>query len=413
MKEIEKENTMERACLYRLIRADGMGLKHYRRWQELGLSAKEFWESTEEQNEKYLTQMQAADGLRRNLSECRKNYAENTILQEYEALQNEKIRFTIYGEADYPKRLYDIPNPPLALYYKGTLPKEESLNVAIIGARQCSQYGSYVATELAKELADAGITLISGMARGIDGISQEAAAQRNGSVYAVLGSGVDVCYPRSNAGLYENLCRKEGCGVLSEYAPGTAARASLFPPRNRIISGLSDVVVVVEACLRSGTLITVDMALEQGKEVYAVPGRVTDRLSDGCNKLIREGAVPFWSPAEFIQEILEKKDSLVYDRHLEAAKSTKEPLPVRKKTVIPAKNKERSDTHLLSEPKPPAELTETEKSVYAQCDLMPKSADTILSALPQMNMPEVLRALTMLELKGCIMRVGGEYRKTT
>jgi DNA processing protein len=292
------------------------------------------------------------------------------------------------------------------------MPKEDDLNVAIVGARQCSQYGSYVATELAKELADAKITLISGMARGIDGISQEAAVQKNGSVYAVLGSGVDVCYPRSNAGLYEKLCISPDCGVLSEYAPGTAARAALFPPRNRIISGLSDVIVVVEACLKSGTLITVDMALEQGKEVYAVPGRVTDRLSDGCNKLIREGATPFWSPAEFIREIQEKKDSLLLRRQPDESKSRmgQDFMGNKPKTTVNCGDRTYAD--FLSEPKPSVGLTETEKSVYAQCDLFPKSADSILASLPQMNMPEVLCTLTMLELKGCITRVGGEYQKS-
>lgn len=145
--------------------------------------------------------------------------------------------------------------------------------------------------------------VISGMARGIDGIGQEAALKAGGRSFGVLGCGVDICYPASNRGLYERLCVQGG--VLSAYPPGTEARAQHFPPRNRIVSGLADALIVVEARGRSGTLITVDMALEQGKEVYAVPGRVTDRLSDGCNQLIRQGAGVFLTPEDFLRELEE------------------------------------------------------------------------------------------------------------
>lgn len=137
-------------------------------------------------------------------------------------------------------------------------------------------------------LAMAGVQVISGMARGIDGLSQKAALYAGGYSLGVLGCGVDICYPAENRELFEQLCKKGG--VCSEYPPGTAPRNSLFPPRNRIISGISDAVLVIEAKNRSGTLITVDMALEQGKEVYALPGRITDALSEGCNRLLQQGA---------------------------------------------------------------------------------------------------------------------------
>ena len=201
----------------------------------------------------------------------------------------------------YPERLRNIPDPPYGIFYRGKLPAEETLSVAVVGARECSAYGSYVAQGIGETLGECGVQVISGMARGIDGISQAAALDAGGSSYGVLGCGVDVCYPKSNRELYERLC--EQGGILSAYPPGTEPRPQNFPPRNRIVSGLADVLIVVEARNKSGTLITVDMALEQGREVYAVPGRVTDRLSDGCNRLLKQGAGVFLSPEDFLREI--------------------------------------------------------------------------------------------------------------
>ena len=215
----------------------------------------------------------------------------------------DQIKHYKTGDPEYPERLRNIPGAPQNLFVLGKLPEEGRLSVAVIGARDCSEYGKYVARELGTVLGGSGIAVISGMARGIDGISQEAALDAGGSSYAVLGCGVDVCYPEANRQLYERL--KISGGILSEYPPGAPALARHFPPRNRIVSGLADVVVVIEARVKSGTLITVDMALEQGREVYVVPGRVTDRLSDGCNRLIRQGAGILLSPEEFLRELLE------------------------------------------------------------------------------------------------------------
>ena len=205
------------------------------------------------------------------------------------------------GDAEYPQRLKNISGRPRNLYVLGRLPEENRLSVAIIGARDCSEYGKYVARELGTVLGGSGIAVISGMARGIDGISQEAALNAGGSSFGVLGCGVDVCYPKENRQLYERL--KLSGGILSEYPPGSPALACHFPPRNRIVSGLADVIVVIEARVKSGTLITVDMALEQGREVYVVPGRVTDRLSDGCNRLIKQGAGILLSQEELLREL--------------------------------------------------------------------------------------------------------------
>ncbi len=161
-----------------------------------------------------------------------------------------------------------------------------------------------MAQGLGRELGKLGAQVISGMARGVDCISQAAALDAGGRSYGVLGCGVDICYPKSNQLLYERLLQNGG--VLSSFPPGTDPRPQNFPPRNRIVSGLADVVIVVEARAKSGTLITVDMALEQGREVYVVPGRITDRLSDGCNRLLQQGANVLLSPYDFMEEMLQR-----------------------------------------------------------------------------------------------------------
>lgn len=219
----------------------------------------------------------------------------------YGCMRERGIFLVTEEEEQFPKRLSRIPDKPYALYCVGKLPQEQKKAVAVIGARDCSGYGRFMAEQFGAAFARAGVQVISGMARGIDGIGQSAALSEGGYSLGVLGCGVDICYPRENRALYETLLTKGG--VCSEYPPGTAPRAVLFPPRNRIISGLCDAVLVVEARERSGTLITVDMALEQGREVYALPGRATDPLSCGCNGLIRQGAGLVSSPEEVLAEL--------------------------------------------------------------------------------------------------------------
>ena len=223
------------------------------------------------------------------------------VADEYGKLRERGIFFVSLGEEEYPARLAAIPDAPCALYYAGKLPERDRKALALIGARNCSAYGRAVAGQFAAALAEAGVQIVSGMARGVDGIGQQAALDAGGYSLGVLGCGVDICYPPENRQLYERLIAQGG--ICSEYPPGIEPRALLFPPRNRIISGLCDGVLVVEAKERSGTLITVDMALEQGREVYAVPGRVTDPLSRGCNRLIRQGAALVESPEELLREL--------------------------------------------------------------------------------------------------------------
>lgn len=235
--------------------------------------------------------------------ESLKRAQKREVYEAYESLKQDRIRFVPYYHPDYPKRLSQIPDSPFGIYVKGNIPKDSERSVAIVGARNCSAYGRYVAEAFAGELAEEGVAVVSGMAKGIDGVAQGGALAAGGRTYAVLGCGVDVCYPASHAQLYEEICSRGG--VLSIYPPKTPPLQKRFPPRNRIISGLADAVLVVEARQKSGTLITVDMALEQGREVYVVPGRITDRLSDGCNRLLWQGAGMALSPAQMIKELSE------------------------------------------------------------------------------------------------------------
>lgn len=219
----------------------------------------------------------------------------------YEEMTAQGIRVLFCEDREYPEKLRDIPEPPNMLYIRGDIPDGSKPGVSIIGARLCSDYGRYTARKFAHALAEAGVQIISGMALGIDGISHQAAMEVGGRTFAVLGCGVDVCYPAQNKDIYERIPAQGG--ILSEYPPGTAPCAGLFPRRNRIISGLADVLLVIEARKKSGTLITVDAALEQGKEVYALPGRVTDALSGGCNALIAQGAGIATSPEQLLEEL--------------------------------------------------------------------------------------------------------------
>ncbi len=205
------------------------------------------------------------------------------------------------GKEGYPKRLQNLEGMPNELYVEGKLPEDEQPAIAIVGARNCSHYGANMALEYARFLGKAGVQIVSGLARGIDTAAHEGALLAGASTFGVLGCGVDICYPASNRKLFEKM--KEQGGVLSEFPVGSPPLAYHFPQRNRVISGLSDAVLIIEAKEKSGSLITADFALEQGKTVFALPGRVGDLLSTGCNRLIYQGAVPAWSPEMILKEM--------------------------------------------------------------------------------------------------------------
>lgn len=281
------------------------------------------------------------------------------------------IHLALWRGEGYPKRLVHIDNPPYGLFYQGELPKEGDLAVAIVGARECSAYGRQVAGQAGFCLAKQGVAVISGMASGIDGAGHRGALQAKGGTYGVLGCGVDVCYPAVNRELYGEV-RRAG-GIVSEYPPHMQPRAMFFPQRNRIISGMSDAVVVVEARKKSGALITADFALEQGREVYAAPGRIGDALSQGANRLIRQGAGIFLSPEDFLEE-------LGFFVNSAGASAQKQKLSLEK----------------------------SERLVYSCLDLSPKNLDELM-AETGLSFPEFMENLESLRGKGCILEVYKNY----
>ncbi len=243
----------------------------------------------------------------RRVTEEKEIYSSREDLRELgRRLERKGIRYIWAGDSCFPKRLQYIDNPPFGLFVKGRLPDEDRPAVGIVGTRLASAYGRDQAKRFASELAAEGVQIISGMARGVDGVAGRGALDESDNSFAVLGGGVDICYPRENADLYEALAERGG--LISEYRPGLQPQSRFFPARNRIISGLADLVLVVEAREQSGTLITVDRALEQGKDVWAIPGRICDRNSSGCNHLIRQGAGIALSP-ELLLEALGVKEA--------------------------------------------------------------------------------------------------------
>lgn len=278
-------------------------------------------------------------------------------------------------EENYPKRLQVYENMPQTIYIKGRLPLENVKTVAIVGARICSHYGAYQAYRFAKELAQEGVQIISGMAKGIDTNAHKGALDAGGTTYAILGSGVDVCYPKQNQRLYEEIITKGG--VLSEFENQTPPFAGNFPRRNRIISGLADLILVVEAKKKSGSLITANYALEQGKTVFAVPGRVDDALSEGCNMLIADGA----GIANSVESILSELQILP-----------------KKKGDFPYKSKIWLASH--------------EEMVYSCLDLQPKNIEEIFQKVP-LKLGEIQEILLKLELEGLIMEPVKNYYTRT
>ena len=237
------------------------------------------------------------DYLRDILSErnCREKYLSE--------LEKCNARFIGYFSPDYPPKLKQLPDSPAGLFVIGSLPEENSVCVAIVGARACSSYGKTSAKWLSESLAGAGISIISGMANGIDQAAQSAAVGKKGGSFAVLAGGPDICYPKENIELYKKLANTENSGILSEMPPGTVSLPYLFVQRNLIISGLSEAVIVVQARDQSGSLITADYAADQGRLVYAVPGDIRSSLSHGCHKLIRGGAILLSEPSQLMEDL--------------------------------------------------------------------------------------------------------------
>ncbi len=220
---------------------------------------------------------------------------------EIEKLEKLGIAVLVQGSPNYPARLAQVDNAPPLLYCKGELTSRDDLALAVVGTRQFSSYGKQVTLQLCRELAAQNVTIVSGMAKGIDTFAHQSALEAGGRTVAVLGCGLDVVYPPENRALMQKII--EQGAVLSEYPLGTQPEAVNFPPRNRIVSGMSLGVLLIEAGIKSGALITVEFAKEQGRDVFVVPGSIYYRMSEGPNRLLREGATAVTCAADILQDL--------------------------------------------------------------------------------------------------------------
>ena len=280
----------------------------------------------------------------------------------------QEIQVITWDDDEYPRRLKEIDQPPPVLYVRGGVGIADEWSIAIVGTRRITAYGRQVTEEIAGALAGSGLTVISGLARGVDSIAHKAALATGGRTIAVLGSGVDIIYPQEHRALAEKIIAQGA--LISDYPPGTPPEGVNFPPRNRIISGLSLGVIVVEASERSGALITAEFAVDQGRDVFAIPGPIYAPQSIGCNRLIQQGAYMLLKP----RDVLESLDlNLVVEKR--AARS-----------VLPA--------------------NPTEAQLLSSLSQQPLHVDEI-QARTNLPVENVTAALTMMELKGMVKQVGG------
>jgi len=283
-------------------------------------------------------------------------------------IASQGIKILTWADEAYPQRLKEIEQPPPVLYVRGEYLPDDLYAVAIVGTRRVTPYGRQITEELSSYLASNGITVVSGLARGVDAIAHQTALKAGGRTIGVLGSGVDKIYPPEHRQLAQQMTERGA--IVSDYAPGTPPDASNFPPRNRIISGLSLAVVVVEAGETSGALITAEFAAEQGREVFAVPGSILAPQSKGTNKLIQKGALPLLS----INDLLQALNLTRMGDHKAARK------------VIPA--------------------DETEARVLSILGAEPLHVDEIRNQT-ELPIEKVSATLALMELKGMVRQVGG------
>jgi DNA processing protein len=306
---------------------------------------------------------------RRSLENLLQARRDLDVCAEWERLQKIDVHVLTLLDEAYPANLRQIDAPPPLLYVRGNLLPSDEWAIGVVGTRRASVYGREVAHTLGRDLAQAGVTVVSGLALGIDTVAHRAAVEAGGRTLAVLGSGVDQIYPPENRGLAQQIMQQGA--LISEYSLGVRPDANNFPPRNRIISGLSRGVVIVEASNRSGALITARFAAEQGRDVFAVPGSILNPGSAGCNALIQQGATPLLSTQDVLNQ-LQLDQVAAHD----AAR-----------TVIAADPQE--------------------AALLAFLDREPRQLDDLVrqSALPA---PTVAGLLTLMELKGLVRQVGAQ-----
>ncbi|WMI79870.1 DNA-processing protein DprA [Anaerotignum sp. MB30-C6] len=355
---------MEEYYLMWLSRIEGIGIKRIRVLLACFQKAEAVWNAQREQ----LLSVKGIPEKTVDAILCSRD--EEKLERWIEELEEKEIQFYSFLHPQYPSLLKEIYNPPIGIYVKGALPEDDIDKVSLVGARRCSRYGAGVTYRIAQDLGRANIVVVSGMAKGIDTMAHKGAMDGSGQTIAVLGCGVDICYPAENKELMEQIT-KNGC-LISEYPPGTEPNPHHFPNRNRIISGLSKILVVVEAGKRSGTLITADLALESGRDVFVVPGNVTSALSEGTNNLIKQGCPVITESNDILLEL-----GIIY------------------------KEEERQTFSKQMAEK----LTPEEREIYDEIrDKEPVLAETICRKLHK-NIQEVQYILSLLEIAGYIRRV--------
>jgi len=311
--------------------------------------------------------------------------------RELDALREHGGRALVLGEPTYPQLLIQTTDAPLVLFCRGGLAPEDARAVAIVGTRSATPYGVRMARNLAAGLAERGVTVVSGMARGVDTEAHRAALEAGGRTIAILGSGLDIVYPAENKSLARAIADRGA--VLTEFSLGTRPLGSNFPRRNRVISGIAHGVVVVEAAARSGSLITARAALDQGREVFAVPGPVTSAQSRGPNGLIRDGA----KLVEGVRDILEELPAL----GAEAPSPRQSPLKVARAEDEPPSEGDRAPG-----PDPAAGLAGDERTVYEALGAEPVHVDAIVERTG-LRVEQASAALLGLELAGLARQVSG------
>lgn len=333
-------------------------------------------------------------------------------------------------DSRYPQRLKNIDTPPLVLYYRGTLlPFDELPAITVVGARKASVYGLSVAKRMGQELGACGATVVSGAARGIDSYALEGALEQGASVAAVLGNGLDIVYPSEAKALYGKV-ERSGC-LISEFVPGTKPLAQNFPRRNRMMSGLSVGVLVVEAAKQSGSLITAELALEQGRDVFAVPGNIGLPACEGSNALIQDGAAlvtcgwdilreytaqfsglhPINAPAlEPVRQETRAASPIMRPAVSQPSKQAMEGAREEKKTSQKSQNgiDKRENRNYIDLNEIQNQLTEDERTIAAVLSQGRRHVDDIIEETA-LSPAKVLSALTLLEIKGFVTQEPGKH----
>ncbi len=302
--------------------------------------------------------------------EVEKANSDSCLEKQIRILKQENVRMLTIFDEEYPKNLIDLEDSPPILYCRGKVLPKDSNAVSIVGTRRATEYGRNAARTLGKKLSELGITIVSGMAMGIDTQAHIGALEGNGRTLAIMGTGIDLIYPASNRNLAPKIV--EHGALLTELPPLSRALPYHFPARNRIISGLSKAVIAVEAAERSGVFSTVRWALEYGRDVYALPGDINRKVSEGTNKLIKRGAILLTS----YKDILENTDL----NFKETKKKDKKKIP---------------------------ELSETEKLIYKVLELTPKSTDNLASETG-LDPQTIMTTMALLELKGLSREISGK-----